>query len=280
VREDRSPRSRKKRGTFRRMHQAATHDHHVEEQQQTGGVHLRSGTFRRGGSRVATLTIPTMAETRETSSSKLRSGTVTTDRRRQRFRSRAERAHLFRTSGRSLHSLLHRDVGAVLVLRDPPAPRAVHDRRHGAGRIRVRQNDCLIDRWDLRRVRVPRIPARRLDRRQTPWVEARDLVRRNSHRAGTPVDRAVRSSSRIPRFSSTGLIVMGTGLLKPNIYRDRRRALSRRRISTRCRLLDLLHGPSTSRRSCPAHHRLSGRTRRLAPWLWRSGSRNGDRLIT
>ena len=57
------------------------------------------------------------------------------------------------------------------------------------------------------------------------------------------------------------VIVLGVGLLKPNISAHRRAALSGRRLAARCRLLDLLHGHQPRRvprldlscRSSPQH---------------------------
>ena len=82
-------------------------------------------------------------------------------------------------------------MGAVLVLRDPAVARPVHDRGSRLGRVWIRQADRIVDRRHLRRVRLPRIPTGRLDRRPMARVEASDLVRRNPDRGGTPVDRAL-----------------------------------------------------------------------------------------
>src|SRR6476619_4183619 len=87
----------------------------------------------------------------------------------------ARRPRLLRPSARTLDALLHGDVGAVLVLRDPPAPRAVHDRRARARWLRLRSPDGVGDRRHLRGERVSRVAAGRLDRRPLARSQARDL---------------------------------------------------------------------------------------------------------
>jgi len=174
----------------------------------------------RGGSRVATLTIPTMARDSRDVLKQAETGTVTTDSPPPGF----DRGLSGRTffGHRSLSTLSSPRCGSGSSYYGIPS-KCCSYRRPWRRRIGFRQNDCLIDRWDLRRVRVPRIPAA-ADRRQTPWVEARDLgtVPEFLIGAGTPDRSRCRSSFRACRvFIGPVLIVMGTGLLKPISPRSR-----------------------------------------------------------
>ena len=143
-----------------------------------------------------------------------------------------------------------------------------------------------------RRPRASRTPARR---RSTAPTRAASGPRRSSAgssptgcSASTAACSSAASSSRSatsrwpsrPCPSSTpasALIVVGTGLLKPNVSTLVGLALRARRHAARRRLLDLLHGHQPRGVHRAARRRLSGAARRLAPGLrlppasgWRS----------
>ena len=73
------------------------------------------------------------------------------------------------------------------------------------------------------------------------------------------------------------LIVIGTGLLKPNISAIVGDLVSRRRRAARCGIFDLLHGHQRRRVSRTAGVRLPWRSRRLASGIRRRGRWDGAR---
>ena len=139
---------------------------------------------------------------------------------RLRAMRRTERPRLLRASARPVDALLHRDVGAVLVLRYSAAADPVHDGRARARRLRIRSR--------RRRRRSSASTRRRVYLASLPggWIADRwlglqplDLVGAAcSSRSGHLSIALSRSFSRKARSSSDSiLIVIGTGLLKPNI---------------------------------------------------------------
>ena len=78
-------------------------------------------------------------------------------------------------------------------------------------------------------------------------------------------------------YTGLTLIVIGTGLLKPNISAIVGDLVSRRRRAARGGIFDLLHGHQRRRVSRTAGVRLPWRGGRLAPGIWRRRRRHGAR---
>ena len=117
------------------------------------------------------------------------------------------------------------------------------------------------------------------------WVADRLLGLRRAiwigrvlHRARPPLDRALRRLlAASPFFLGLVLIVLGTGLLKPNISAHRRRPVSGRRRAPRRRLLDLLHGDQHSARS--SRQLITGFLGERVGWHWGFGAAGVGMLI-
>ena len=132
-----------------------------------------------------------------------------------------------------------------------------------------------VDLRHLHRQRLGRGDPRRPRRRSLPRPVPQRAHRRHHHRPrATSRSRSRRCRSSTP---ASALIVVGTGLLKPNVstlvgslYRAGRHAARRR-------VLDLLHGHQPRRVHRPARRRLSRAARRLASRLRLGRRRHGVR---
>ena len=136
---------------------------------------------------------------------------------------------MVRPSARTLHALLHRDVGALQLLRHARAAHPVH----GRADRRRRASDSTTSTAARSTASTPSSvyligAARRLDRRPLP----RPLPRRARRRhASSPLGHFCMAFPTLPFFYlGLVLIVLGTGLLKPNVSTHRRHALPQRTI--------------------------------------------------
>ena len=88
------------------------------------------------------------------------------------------RSRVLRTPARAFHLVLHRDVGAIQLLRIASAPRPLHvggARRRG---LRFRTHSSFVDRRHLRRLRVPGFAPGRLGGGSPARAAARHLLGR------------------------------------------------------------------------------------------------------
>ena len=192
------------------------------------------------------------------------------------------RSQILRPSPRTVHALLHGDVGAVLVLRPAPAARVVHVGHRNEWRLRVRSNHGVSHRRDLRCVRLPHVAARRLGRRPSAGTATRDLHRRVPDLVGTHLHRPVRASrsecrqdSVLPRSDSHRL---RNRTSQAEHLRDRRRLVSRGWRTPRRGILDLLHGNQRRRVPRSARDRLPRRAGGLARRHGRRWRRDAARV--
>ena len=161
------------------------------------------------------------------------------------------RSLVLRPSARPVDALLHRDVGALQLLRHAGAAHPLHDRAGRGGRAGIRDERR---RRGLRAVHVDGLhdqPAGRLDRRSPDRPAARRALRRHPDRLrplqhGLPVadDVLSRPDADRPRHRAA----------EGQRRRHRRPAVRARRSAPRRRLLDLLHGHQPGR-----VHRAAGR---------------------
>ena len=133
-----------------------------------------------------------------------------------------------------------------------------------AGRPRRRRQERQRHLRPLHRGHVSAVAVWRLDRGPADRLATRGLVGRHPHHDR---QRAARGGlARSSSSSASWFIVFGVGLLKPNISAIGRAALSRRRLATRRRLLDLLHGhqhrclPRLDHRAARSRRRGAGAT--------------------
>ena len=181
---------------------------------------------------------------------------------------------MVRPPARSLHAVLHRDVGALQLLRDARHSRAVHDqcrcnRRHGAGR-RDRDGDLR----SVYRVRVCRRAAGRMDcgpySRPAPFgVLGRRRDCRRSFHARHSLRRHLLRGPRPDRHRYRPA--------EAECQRDGRRSLSRGRCAARRGVFDLLHGDQHRRFSRSAGMWISRRSGQLASGIRSRRRRDGVR---
>ena len=116
--------------------------------------------------------------------------------------------------------------------------------------------DRVRHRRHLRGQRLPRLAARRMDRRPLARTAARHLDGRRVHRARPPLDRAVRRLRALDLLPRPHPHRHRHRAAQAEHLRHRRRSLRRERSAPRRRLLDLLHGDQhrarSSRPSSPA----------------------------
>ena len=189
-------------------------------------------------------------------------------------RSRTSRSRVLRPSARPLDALLHRDVGALQLLRHARAAHPVHDRAASrpAASGSTRRRPAPIYGLYTSMVYMTSA-ARRLDRRPPDRPAARGALRRHPDRA-RPLQHGRSRRSR-PSISGLALIVLGTGLLKGNVSVIVGQLYAPDDHAPRRRLLDLLHGDQPRRVPRAARLRLSRPARQLAPRV-RRGRRRHD----
>ena len=78
-------------------------------------------------------------------------------------------------------------------------------------------------------------------------------------------------------YAGLGLLIFGTGLLKPNASTMVGQLYAPGRSAARFGLLDLLHGHQSGRAACAPGLRVGGRADRLAAGLWPGGLGDGRR---
>ena len=188
----------------------------------------------------------------------------------------ARRPAVVRTSPRPLDALLHRDVGAVQLLRDARAPHPL-PRRVGADR-RVR-DDRQEGRRDLRPLRRRRVPDGAARTAGSPTAFSGSAARCSS---AARIIAAGHFCMAVPTawsfYLGLCLIVCGTGLLKPNVERDGRGPVSRGRRAAAIPASRSSTGHQHRRVHRSAHLRLAGREDQLALRVRRGRRRNGLRL--
>ena len=180
-------------------------------------------------------------------------------------RAHGQRAFLghrvLRSPARPLDPVLHRDVGALQLLRHARPPAALRDRTGGG---RWPRPVGLGGRGDLRPVHLDGVhggAAGRMDRRSTARPAAGGAVGRHHHRRRSlhgrhpdPGDLLSRAHAHRRRHRAVEGQRLG----------DRRTALWRRGSAARRRLLDLLHGHQSRRVPGAAGVRLPRAARQLA----------------
>ena len=182
-------------------------------------------------------------------------------------------SRLFRPPARALDALLHRDVGALQLLRDARVPHSVHDRASGAGGLGFADADAasIYGTYTGSVWGAAILGGLVADRVARP-------VPKRARSAGSSSLRATSRSRSSRCLSSTpglALIVIGTGLLKPNVSTLVGSLYRAGRHAPRRRVLALLHGHQPRRVHRPARRRLSRAARRLASRL-RVGRRRHD----
>ena len=121
-------------------------------------------------------------------------------------------SHFFGHPRGTSDAVPHRDVGALLVLRNSAAAGAVHDIGAHVRRVRIRPHGGELDRRHLCRVGVSRVAPGRLGRGSLAGASASIWLGRSSDRTGAPRDRAVRCSrSQAPFFSGSFSLSSGPG---------------------------------------------------------------------
>ena len=190
-----------------------------------------------------------------------------------------ERPRLLRPSARALDAVLHRDVGAVLVLRASARssssscpPRS----RDGGFGFDAAQASAIVGIYAAC-VYLASLPGgwvadRWLGLRRAIWwggvliavghLSHRAVARRSPQQGLLPRPHPHRDRHRAAQAEHLG---------------DRRRSLPRGRRAARRRLLDLLHGDQHRRLHRAAHHRLPRRAGRLALGLRRGRRRDARR---
>ena len=127
----------------------------------------------------------------------------------------AARSRLLRPPARAVDALLHRDVGALQLLRHARVPHPLHDGPGGGGRAGLRR------RATPRRFTAPTPAARGARRSSAALVADRLLGQYRSVLLGGIIIAAghfTLAFKALPFFyTGLGLIVVGTGLLKPNV---------------------------------------------------------------
>src|SRR5262249_61903181 len=93
-------------------------------------------------------------------------------------------AHILRPPARPADALLHGDVGALLVLRHARHPDPLHGGRAGGRRPGLLGCKGRNDLRHLHRDGLPRVAARRLDRRPLPRPAPGGPLRRRAHHDG------------------------------------------------------------------------------------------------
>ncbi len=78
-------------------------------------------------------------------------------------------------------------------------------------------------------------------------------------------------------YAGLGLLMLGTGMLKPNVSTMVGQLYAPGRPAARFGLLDFLHGHQSRRTACAAGLRIGRRADRLAAGLWRGGRGNDRR---
>ena len=196
------------------------------------------------------------------------------DRSRNRARAAAPRPRLLRSPPRPVDAVLHRDVGALQLLRHAGAADPVHDRAGSDRRPRVRHGGCGRGLRPLHLDGVHEHAARWLARRSRHRPAARGALRRHPDRQrplqhGVPVARHLLPRpvpDRHRHWPAQG-----------QRQRHRRTAVWTAGRAPRCRVLDLLHGDQPRGVHRAAHLRLSRTARQLARGLCLRRIRHADR---
>ena len=182
---------------------------------------------------------------------------------------------LLRTSPRPLHAVLHRVLGALQLLRHAGAPDPVHDRHGGPGWARLQRRGRQGPIYGLYTavVYLLALPG--------GWVADRLLGQRRAVFVGGCHHRRrpLQPGRRVDHDLLPGplLIVIGTGLLKPNISTMVGELYPRGGRPPRRRVLDLLHGHQPRRLRRASGLRLPRAKRQLALGLRRRRRRHGAR---
>src|SRR5215213_1689460 len=184
---------------------------------------------------------------------------------------------ILRTPNWALHTVLHRVLGAFLLLRNPSTPRALHVSGTRRWRLRHRAKSGVRDRRHLCSECLPCFVAGRLGGGPAIGFATRHHAWRRLDFAGPHFDRSFsfcaletavlrRSHSHRPWH----------GLVEAKHLRDCRRSVSRGWRAPRCGFLDLLHGYQQRRRSWSTPDRVVGRNYWLALGFWHCWCGNVD----
>ncbi len=181
---------------------------------------------------------------------------------------------LGRPPPRAIDALLHRDVGALQLLRDARLPDPLPGRARGGWRPRVRPGRRRVDLWDVYRQRVGRGDPRRPRRRSAARPVQRRPRRRQHHRART-LHPGVQGAAGV--LHGPGPRRARHGPPEAKCQHAGRVALRAGRSSARRRVLDLLHGDQQRRAVRADRGRLSRAARGLARRLRLRRVRHGVR---
>ena len=173
---------------------------------------------------------------------------------------RFARSRFLRPSARTLHAVLHRDVGALQLLRHARVPHPLHDRAGGGRRARLRRR-ATRHRSTAPTPAAPGAP--RSSAASSPIGCSASTAACCSAGSSSPLGHFTLAFKALPFFyTGLALIVARHRTAQAEREHARRIALRARRRAPRRRLLDLLHGDQPRR----VH-----RTAR-SPATWRSGS--------
>src|SRR5438093_11618375 len=123
---------------------------------------------------------------------------------------------------RTLDTVFHRDVGALLLLRYPAAASAVHDGGARQRRFWIRAQPGCRDRRHLCSMCVPRVIAGRLDCRPLARAACGDLVRRPPDRVRAPGDWVIGVIREAGFLHGAGADCAGDRTAKAEYLRHRR----------------------------------------------------------
>ena len=180
----------------------------------------------------------------------------------------------FRASARPLHALLHRDVGALQLLRDARAAHPLHDGVGPPGGLGLRYGHR---RGHLRALHLDGVhdhAARRVDRGSPDRPAAGGALRRHHHRLRPLLHGLLRAVDVLPRAVPHR---HRHGAAEGERQRHRRTPLREGRHPPRRRVLDLLHGDQSRRVHRAARVRLSRPERQLAHGICRRRRRHDAR---
>src|SRR6516164_2254856 len=174
-------------------------------------------------------------------------------------------------SARPCHSLLHRDVGAVQLLRDARHPDSVHGGSHEFGRVGFLRRQGRRGLRFLHGHGVSAQPAGRLGGRPHHWAAEGRAVRRNSDRRWRIL--AGRAGSAVV-LSGAGAAHGRNWAVEAQRQHHRRPTLQAQRCAARFRLFHLLHGDQHRRADFAADLRVPRRAGQLAAGIRGGGRRH------
>ena len=192
--------------------------------------------------------------------------TLNSRRFRHRYRSSHDHNHC-RVDGapaRPLRPLLHRDVGALQLLRDALAAHSFHGGAAGRRRFGLLYAACGADLRYLHERRVRAFHPGRLDRRPLPRSLPRGARRRMSDRRRTLLDGCSKDRDV---FSGAGADRPGHRPAEAEREHTRRDSLRARGRTARFGILAVLHGHQHRRDDLAADLRLARTESELARWI-------------